>query len=212
MEGHHLSFNFTIVGGKVAATTPLFMGANPHEVRQGPRAGLRPLGAEEDLGRELLAALDEGRRAKAIIGKEAPEDIFTRADRKASIEGPPQGHVEIRAPTETLWRDSNDGEGLAVEPNRAAEDPLVAAELAAPEAVAQDDHWRRLAVRRRLRHGERSTARHSYAVVLEDVARELPRHDVNRQISAGHRHVPGSHRNCTVQRAQLLEFGKLPPL
>jgi hypothetical protein len=40
VEGHHLSQNFTVVNGKVAGT-PSFFGANPAEVREGPRKGLR---------------------------------------------------------------------------------------------------------------------------------------------------------------------------
>src|SRR6266571_1435737 len=40
VEGHHVSQNFTIVNGKVA-DTPSFFGANPAEVREGPRKGLR---------------------------------------------------------------------------------------------------------------------------------------------------------------------------
>ena len=54
VEGHHLSLNFTINGGQAVAHTPSFFGANPHEVRQGPRAGLRVLDREEDLGRQLV--------------------------------------------------------------------------------------------------------------------------------------------------------------
>jgi len=45
VEGHHLSQNFTVVNGKVA-DTPSFFGANPAEVREGPRKGLRTLAAE----------------------------------------------------------------------------------------------------------------------------------------------------------------------
>lgn len=49
VEGHHLSQNYTVVAGKVAGA-PSFFGSNPAEVRDGPRKGLRVLGAEEDLG------------------------------------------------------------------------------------------------------------------------------------------------------------------
>ena len=46
VEGHHVALNWTVVNGKVAST-PSFFGANPAEVRQGPRAGLRVLAREE---------------------------------------------------------------------------------------------------------------------------------------------------------------------
>ena len=42
VEGHHLSLNFTIDGGKVVSATPAFMGANPAEVKSGEKKGLRP--------------------------------------------------------------------------------------------------------------------------------------------------------------------------
>ena len=59
LEGHHLSLNFTIRDGQLFRATPSFFGSNPGEVRQGPRNGLRVLGTEEDLGRELVKSLNE---------------------------------------------------------------------------------------------------------------------------------------------------------
>jgi len=89
-EGHHISINFTIVNGKVASS-PNFFGANPAEVKQGPRAGLRALMREEDLGRELIKSLDNGQRAVAIVDKTAPKDIITFDTRKAALSGQPNG-------------------------------------------------------------------------------------------------------------------------
>ena len=76
-EGHHVSLNFTVVAGEATASTPLFLGANPHRVPSGPREGLRALGREEDLARTLLESLDEEQRDMAVIGDEAPRDIFS---------------------------------------------------------------------------------------------------------------------------------------
>ena len=76
-EGHHVSLNFTVVAGDATASTPLFLGANPHRVPSGPREGLRALGREEDLARTLLESLDDDQRKKALIGDEAPRDIFS---------------------------------------------------------------------------------------------------------------------------------------
>jgi hypothetical protein len=64
-EGHHLSINVTLEGESFRGT-PLFLGANPAEVRQGPRAGLRVLGAHEDLARRLLASFSDDQRARAL--------------------------------------------------------------------------------------------------------------------------------------------------
>lgn len=76
-EGHHLSLNFTIQGGKHISVTPVFWGSNPAEVRQGPLSGLRVLDAEESLARELVESLTPDQRMKAIIAMDVPADILT---------------------------------------------------------------------------------------------------------------------------------------
>ena len=85
-EGHHLSLHWTVVNGKAIATTPQFFGSNPAEVREGPKKGLRALAGEEDLGRALVTALDQPRRARAVISPTAPADILTTNTRKAAIQ------------------------------------------------------------------------------------------------------------------------------
>ena len=80
-EGHHFSSSFTIVEGKYFSSTPSFMGTNPAEVRQGPRKGLRVLGTEEDLGRQLVTSLDAEQRKLAIFKTTAPAEVFTEAKR-----------------------------------------------------------------------------------------------------------------------------------
>ncbi len=89
LEGHHVAFNFTIVGGTMVATTPAFLGVNPAEVREGPQKGLRVLAAEEDLARALVQALDEKQQAVAIIDKTAPKDIISFNSQKADPLSPP---------------------------------------------------------------------------------------------------------------------------
>jgi hypothetical protein len=74
-EGHHLSLNFTCTG-KGPAVTPAFFGANPGQVKEGARAGLRVLSREEDLGRELAGSLSAAQREQAVIAKEVPKDIL----------------------------------------------------------------------------------------------------------------------------------------
>ena len=77
VEGHHVSLRFTVVNGSVDVGAPSFFGANPAEVREGPKKGLRILAAEEDPARALVTALDAPQRAKAIIQNVAPNDIVT---------------------------------------------------------------------------------------------------------------------------------------
>ena len=77
VEGHHVSLHFTVVDGALLAGSPSFFGTNPAEVREGPRAGLRILGAQEDAARALLSSLDEAQSKKAVIETIAPNDIVS---------------------------------------------------------------------------------------------------------------------------------------
>ena len=80
VEGHHLSLHFTIIDGTAVASAPSFFGANPAQVRTGPKAGLRTLRAREDTARALVMALDGPQRAAAVIDDVAPDDILTEAE------------------------------------------------------------------------------------------------------------------------------------
>lgn len=75
--GHHVSVNVLLVDGAVRATTPCFLGADPADVPLLGPHWLRPLGAVEDLGRELVRSLDEAQLAVARISPAAPLDIVT---------------------------------------------------------------------------------------------------------------------------------------
>jgi hypothetical protein len=90
VEGHHVSQNFTIVNGKVLVA-PSFFGANPAEVREGPRKGLRVLGREEDLGRAFIQSLTPEQKKTAIVSADAPGEILTGPARKAALKGQPSG-------------------------------------------------------------------------------------------------------------------------
>lgn len=90
VEGHHVSQNFTIVNGKVLAA-PSFFGANPAEVREGPRKGLRVLAREEDLGRAFIQSLTAEQKKTAIVSADAPGEILTGPMRKAALTGQPSG-------------------------------------------------------------------------------------------------------------------------
>ena len=90
-EGHHVSLHFLMRDGKLVSTSPTFLGANPHEVREGPRKGTRPLGAREDTARKLMMSLEGDARKAALIDATAYRDILTGADTRASLEGQPQG-------------------------------------------------------------------------------------------------------------------------
>ncbi len=77
LEGHHLSINVSFVDGQVA-TTPLFLGADPAVVPDGPFAGLEILDVPANVGRELMHSLSEEQQQQAIVSEELYEDILTR--------------------------------------------------------------------------------------------------------------------------------------
>lgn len=86
-EGHHLSLSFTLRGDQAIATTPGFFGANPAQVKKGPKQGLRVLAAEEDEARRLLDLLDERQRATVVIDSRSYGDVVTRnADKVSPLE------------------------------------------------------------------------------------------------------------------------------
>lgn len=77
-EGHHMAFNFTVAGGKVAAT-PTFFGSNPAEVRldlEGMK-GVKVLKEEEEAARALLESLTPEQKTAAVFDTKAPNDIIT---------------------------------------------------------------------------------------------------------------------------------------
>jgi uncharacterized protein DUF3500 len=55
--GHHVALNYTVLADGQVSASPLFLGANPAMTRLVGLGVLRPLAAEEDLARELLAGL-----------------------------------------------------------------------------------------------------------------------------------------------------------
>jgi len=86
LEGHHLSLNFSARDNKLVAGTPGFFGANPAIVQSGPDKGMQILKEETDMGYTLLASFSQEQLKKVIFNEDAPGDIITFVDRKASIE------------------------------------------------------------------------------------------------------------------------------
>ncbi len=80
IEGHHISVRFTINDGSVTnhvSSSPMFLGSNPAEVREGDQKGTRVLGEEEDAGRALVQALSPDQLRIAVVNATAPADILT---------------------------------------------------------------------------------------------------------------------------------------
>ncbi|WP_257788624.1 DUF3500 domain-containing protein [Streptomyces alfalfae] len=90
MNGHHLAVHVTVTAAGIRVT-PHFIGAEPARIADGPQAGRRLLGPEEDLARELVTDLDVGRRAEAVFAAAPPDDILTRDDPFADPDRLPTG-------------------------------------------------------------------------------------------------------------------------
>ena len=83
--GHHVGVHITVRDGAICPT-PAFLGVEPSYIEVPGDIFLRPLAAEEDLARELLASLDASKLARTVISPVAPFDIV-QANRPAIVEG-----------------------------------------------------------------------------------------------------------------------------
>jgi hypothetical protein len=65
--GHHCAVNCLVVEGRMVVA-PVFLGAEPDEIDEGPHAGLADLFADRiDAGLAVMAALPEAQRAQATV-------------------------------------------------------------------------------------------------------------------------------------------------
>ncbi len=96
-EGHHLSVNVTVIAGQ-PVVAPLFLGANPAQVRHDGLVVIAPLLREEELARALVTGLPSALREQAVFAGSAPADIITVT--AASAEDPlePAGIAVSRLP------------------------------------------------------------------------------------------------------------------
>ncbi len=72
--GHHVSVNHLVVDGRVVASTPSFLGANP-AASPLPGGLLRPLAGPEDIARELVRSLPADLAGEVLLLPRAPSDI-----------------------------------------------------------------------------------------------------------------------------------------
>lgn len=101
--GHHISVHHLVSDGRVAASTPLFLGADPAVSQFLGGYEFRPLGSADDLGRELLVSLDKEQRVRATVSPVAPFDIV--GGNRPIIEGD-----ELPLALPEVWRGRFEGE------------------------------------------------------------------------------------------------------
>lgn len=90
LNGHHVGVHVVVDGDRVTYS-PHFVGSEPARLPAGPGAGLRILGPEEDLARDLLRSLDPDQRRRAVASDLAPADILTGMDPVADPSAMPPG-------------------------------------------------------------------------------------------------------------------------
>ena len=132
VEGHHVSVTMTVADGRVSPA-PVFLGANPARVGHAGRTVVRPLAAEEDLGRGLLLALSPAARRAAVVADEAPYDTYsaTRATAPDRLEPAGVASADLRTAERALldqlvglYLDRLPTELAAAEARRIAGSPL----------------------------------------------------------------------------------------
>jgi hypothetical protein len=77
--------NVALASAGHITATPFFLGSHPATVASGPHKGLRPLGAAEDLARQLMAALSEEQRRTAIIAERSFGEIVASPGRERDL-------------------------------------------------------------------------------------------------------------------------------
>ena len=85
-EGHHISFNFSNINGRLISGTPGFMGSNPAVILSGRQKGKEILKSETKLGFTLLNSFTPAQLSTAISKAETPREIITGNSRKAVLE------------------------------------------------------------------------------------------------------------------------------
>jgi hypothetical protein len=95
--GHHISLNYLVIAGRLVATTPCFIGADPAttELLGGT---LRPLQGAEDRARQLVRSLDVDQLRQARLHLSAVSDIV-------SGNRPRVRHGDTMMHMQDLWRD-----------------------------------------------------------------------------------------------------------
>ena len=119
-EGHHVSIHHTVADGQVVASTPLFLGANPAEIRHRGYSVLRPCGQEEDVARTLLGMLDADQRRVAVLTTNPPIDFVVtnvaRVPARAEPGNPPMAMTVFQQHFDAM--DPADKAALAFEADR----------------------------------------------------------------------------------------------
>ncbi|KAF3025118.1 hypothetical protein E8E14_014639 [Neopestalotiopsis sp. 37M] len=86
LYGHHLCLNVFVHRGMINIA-PVFIGAEPNEIDEGPHRGTKMLQVEESLGLQLMQSLDEDQKQVALVyanmcDEAMPPERWNRADQR----------------------------------------------------------------------------------------------------------------------------------
>jgi hypothetical protein len=124
-EGHHVSLNYTISGGRLLAPAPCMLGARPATF-----GVLAPLADDEEAGYRFIRSLGEGQLREAVIYHRPPPDFATRmVPRVGDVEWPDR--VFVPEPDYTI----DDTERDVLSYIRTAPKGLPARKLTGPQAA-----------------------------------------------------------------------------
>jgi hypothetical protein len=84
-EGHHLSLNCTLVGGRHFSVTPSFWGAGPVVVSKGPHKGIETFRKERQFSIKLVNSLSEGQKKRASMDKGRGPGTSSRLNAKSYL-------------------------------------------------------------------------------------------------------------------------------
>ena len=96
LDGHHLCLNAVVVDHRLVLT-PLFMGAEPRRVHEGPYAGISLFDPEERRALDLMRAFDGNQRARATVWESIQPDALP-----PSLQNPYDGRMEAGAAHDNL--------------------------------------------------------------------------------------------------------------
>jgi Protein of unknown function (DUF3500) len=107
-EGHHVSLNFVCRDGVIVDSTPQFLGAHPGTIPSDYKGalpgGTRILHDEEELAFQMVNAMDEKLKTKAIIDSEAPKELRFAGEPQSKVEDKVEGVAYGELPSELQQR------------------------------------------------------------------------------------------------------------
>ena len=95
-EGHHLSLNCTLAGGKKFSITPSFWGSSPTRVTKGTHKGLQVFGKEQSLSLDLVNSFSAKQKEQALLSKSYGPEPTSRVFREDYDSNPGISYQELK--------------------------------------------------------------------------------------------------------------------